>query len=138
MKNIIYIATLCFTLACSSCDRDNLFYATEEQGFVRLNINWEPSQLEPNGTSAYVFDNESGKAVCECLISSDPNTIDIPLYPGKYDIMVINNTEEELASIDFTGIENLHTFNAVISANKEPKYANLLSKAEDNNSYLTA
>ena len=45
MKNIIYIATLCFTLACSSCDRDNLFYATEEQGFVRLNINWEPSQL---------------------------------------------------------------------------------------------
>lgn len=100
--------------------------------------NWEPSQLEPNGTSAYVFDNESGKAVCECLISSDPNTIDIPLYPGKYDIMVINNTEEELASIDFTGIENLHTFNAVISANKEPKYANLLSKAEDNNSYLTA
>ena len=22
MKNIIYIATLCFTLACSSCDRD--------------------------------------------------------------------------------------------------------------------
>ena len=99
MKNIIYIATLCFTLACSSCDRDNLFYATEEQGFVRLNINWEPSQLEPNGTSAYVFDNESGKAVCECLISSDPNTIDIPLYPGKYDIMVINNTEEELASI---------------------------------------
>lgn len=118
MKNIIYIATLCFTLACSSCDRDSLFYATEEQGFVRLNINWEPSQLEPNGTSAYVFDNESGKAVCECLISSDPNTIDIPLYPGKYDIMVINNTEEELASIDFTGIENLHTFNAVISANK--------------------
>ena len=138
MKNIIYISTLCFTLACSSCDRDNLFYATEEQGFVRLNINWEPSQLEPNGTSAYVFDNESGKAVCECLISSDPNTIDIPLYPGKYDIMVINNTEEELASIDFTGIENLHTFNAVISANKEQKYANLLSKAEDNNSYLTA
>ena len=121
MKNIIYIATLCFTLACSSCDRDNLFYATEEQGFVRLNINWEPSQLEPNGTSAYVFDNESGKAVCECLISSDPNTIDIPLYPGKYDIMVINNTEEELASIDFTGIENLHTFNAVISALYWPK-----------------
>ena len=53
MKNIIYIATLCFTLACSSCDRDSLYYATEEQGFVRLNINWEPSQLEPNGTSAY-------------------------------------------------------------------------------------
>ena len=92
MKNIIYIATLCFTLACSSCDRDNLFYATEEQGFVRLNINWEPSQLEPNGTSAYVFDNESGKAVCECLISSDPNTLDIPRYPGNYEIMVINNS----------------------------------------------
>ena len=78
MKNITYIVSLCFALACTSCNRDKLYYATEKRGFIRLNINWEPSQLEPNGISAYVFDSESGNSVCKCLISNDPNTIDIP------------------------------------------------------------
>ena len=137
MKNITYIVSLCFALACTSCNRDKLYYATEKRGFIRLNINWKPSQLEPNGISAYVFDSESGNSVCKCLISNDPNTIDIPLYPGKFDIMVINNTEEELTAIDFVDIENLNTFKAVISANKEAKYANLSSQAEDHDSYLT-
>ena len=137
MKSMAYIMGLCFTLACSSCDRDRLYYASGEQGFVRLNIDWKPSRLEPNGTSAYVFDSESGEAVCKCLISSDPNSIDVPLYPGKYDILVINNTEEELAAIDFVDIDNLNAFRAVISANKEPKYANLLSKTGGDASYRT-
>ena len=79
MRNIAYIAGLCFALVCSSCDRDRLYYATEEHGFVRLNVNWQPAQLEPNGISVYVFDRKNGKAVGKCRVCSDPNTIDIAL-----------------------------------------------------------
>ena len=53
MKTIAYITGFCFTLACFSCNRDGLYYATEEQGFVRLNVNWQPAQLEPNGMSVW-------------------------------------------------------------------------------------
>ena len=49
MRNIAYLTGLCFALACSSCNRDRLYYAMEEQGFVRLNVNWQPTQLNPNG-----------------------------------------------------------------------------------------
>ena len=99
MRNIAYLTGLCFALACSSCNRDRLYYAMEEQGFVRLNVNWQPTQLNPNGMSVYVFDHENGKAIGKCQISSDPNTMDIALPVGKFDLLVINNTEEELATL---------------------------------------
>ncbi len=139
MRNIAYIAGLCFALACSSCDRDRLYYATEEQGFVRLNVNWQPAQLEPNGISVYVFDRENGKAVGKCRVCSDPNTIDIALPVGKFDLLLVNNTEEELAAINFTDIDNLSTFKACLAANEEPLYSSLLSKAEGTarSAYLT-
>ena len=113
MRNIAYIAGLCFALVCSSCDRDRLYYATEEHGFVRLNVNWQPAQLEPNGISVYVFDRKNGKAVGKCRVCSAPNTIDIALPVGK--------------------------FKACLAANEEPLYSSLLSKAEGTtrSAYLT-
>ena len=139
MRNIAYIAGLCFALVCSSCDRDRLYYATEEHGFVRLNVNWQPAQLEPNGISVYVFDRKNGKAVGKCRVCSDPNTIDIALPVGKFDLLLVNNTEEELAAINFTDIDNLSTFKACLAANEEPLYSSLLSKAEGTtrSAYLT-
>ena len=130
MRNIAYLTGLCFALACSSCNRDRLYYAMEEQGFVRLNVNWQPTQLNPNGMSVYVFDHENGKAIGKCQISSDPNTMDIALPVGKFDLLVINNTEEELATLNFTGTTNLATFKACLAAKEKPLYSNLLSKAE--------
>ena len=94
MKTIAYITGFCFTLACFSCNRDGLYYATEEQGFVRLNVNWQPAQLEPNGMSVYVFDHENGKAIGKRQICSDPNTMDLTLPVGKFDLLVVNNNEE--------------------------------------------
>ena len=139
MRNIAYLTGLCFALACSSCNRDRLYYAMEEQGFVRLNVNWQPTQLNPNGMSVYVFDHENGKAIGKCQISSDPNTMDIALPVGKFDLLVINNTEEELATLNFTGTTNLATFKACLAAKEKPLYSNLLSKAEGTtrNTYLT-
>ena len=139
MRNIADIAGLCFALVCSSCDRDRLYYATEEHGFVRLNVNWQPAQLEPNGISVYVFDRKNGKAVGKCRVCSDPNTIDIALPVGKFDLLLVNNTEEELAAINFTDIDNLSTFKACLAANEEPLYSSLLSKAggTTRSAYLT-
>ena len=130
MKTIAYITGFCFTLACFSCNRDGLYYATEEQGFVRLNVNWQPAQLEPNGMSVYVFDHENGKAIGKRQICSDPNTMDLTLPVGKFDLLVVNNTEEELAALSFTGTDNLATFKACLAAKEEALYSNLLSKAE--------
>lgn len=139
MRNMARVAGLCLALACSSCDRDRLYYATEEQGFVRLNVNWQPAQLEPNGISVHVFDHETGKAVGKCRVCSAPNTMDIALPVGKFDLLVVNNTEEELAAINFTGVDKLSTFKACLATSEEPLYSNLLSKAGEitRSTYLT-
>ena len=55
MKNILIISALAGVLALSSCWRDDLYYATVDRAPVRIEADWTPARLTPNGESAYVF-----------------------------------------------------------------------------------
>ena len=56
MKNILIISALAGVLALSSCWRDDLYYATVDRATVRIEADWTPARLTPNGVSAFVFD----------------------------------------------------------------------------------
>ncbi|MFR9251458.1 MAG: DUF5119 domain-containing protein [Alistipes shahii] len=56
MKNILIISALAGVLALSSCRRDDLYYATVDRATVRIEADWTPARLTPNGVSAFVFD----------------------------------------------------------------------------------
>ncbi len=82
----------------------------------------------------------TGKAVGKCRVCSDPNTIDIALPVGKFDLLLVNNTEEEAGGNQLHGYRQpVDTFKACLAANEEPLYSSLLSKAEGTtrSAYLT-
>ena len=54
MKNILIISALAGVLALSSCWRDDLYYATVDRATVRIEADWTPARLTPNGVSAFV------------------------------------------------------------------------------------
>ena len=49
MKNILIISALAGVLALSSCWRDDLYYATVDRATVRIEADWTPARLTPNG-----------------------------------------------------------------------------------------
>ena len=51
MKNILIISALAGVLALSSCRRDDLYYATVDRATVRIEADWTPARLTPNGVS---------------------------------------------------------------------------------------
>ncbi|MEG1864338.1 MAG: DUF5119 domain-containing protein [Alistipes sp.] len=122
MKPRALILLLGLALLCTACHRDHLYYATNECAVVRINVDWNPSHLQPNGVSAYAFDHQTGRAVGQCVISGNPNSVDVALPIGTYDIVIHNDTDEELDNIDLVGLDNLSTFQALISTNSESRY----------------
>lgn len=121
------LCALIFTILLISCQRDHLYYATEEKAIVRFHVDWKPSQLEPNGVSAFIFDHNSGKIIGQNQISNNPNQIDIALPVGKYDVVLHNNTEYELNNINFRDITSLASFKALIVSSTESKYKSIQS-----------
>lgn len=137
MKTINKI--LCFSLAIIlfSCHRDRLYYATEEVAIIRFNIDWSKANLNPNGTSAYIFDANSGNAVCECQVSNSADFIDVALPVGVYDVFIVNDTEEELININFADTENLSIFKSLIATKEDSRYKIKTTKAEPQSQLYT-
>ena len=83
MRNIAYIAGLCFALVCS--------FLRQRQAVLRhgrTRVRTPECQLAAGTTgteriSVYVFDRKNGKAVGKCRVCSDLNTIDIAPPRGK-------------------------------------------------------
>ncbi len=130
MKITHILIHICIVIALISCDRDTLYYATDERALVRFNVDWSQSDLHPNGVSAYVFDHNTGDAVGKCVISSNSNVIDVALPMGLYDVLIFNDTESELDNIEFTDVQNLSTFKAMITTKDDSNYKINLTKAK--------
>lgn len=92
--NIISIVTVSILL--SACCRDRLYYQNQQRAIVRLNIDWQPSQIEPNGVTLYAFDHSTGRAFEGVIVSGDPSRVDIALPVGIYDLVIHNDTEDEI------------------------------------------
>lgn len=123
MTRILIICGLICTVLLSSCRRDNLYYATGDRATVRIEADWAPVCLTPNGASAYVFDCD-GNAFGSVILSSDPRKIDLSLPEGCYDVIVMNNSMAEYRSIECAGDDRIETF-ALMSSVTTPKYTTI-------------
>ena len=109
-SSIKYICACMLLLSIlSACVRDHLYYSTSAYALVRIDIDWSESALTPNGVSAYIFNNEQG-AYYDTQISSNPNSIDLHLPKGQYNVVLFNNTITELPAVALHGAEFLSSF----------------------------
>ena len=99
MKRYTYILISLAILFSTSCKRDPLYYETNENIIVKLNVSWAESQLNPNGVSVYVFDHFTGNSVGDPIISNNVSYVEVPLKVGNYDLLIINDTKEDRKSV---------------------------------------
>lgn len=123
MKRTLAICGLICAVLLFSCQRDDLYYATGDRATIRIEADWSPAQLAPNGASAYVFDC-NGDAFGKVIQSNDPRKIDISLPEGCYDVIVLNNSMAEYRNIECAGADRIETF-ALMSKVMTPKYATM-------------
>ena len=122
MKNILIISALAGVLALSSCWRDDLYYATVDCATVRIEADWTPARLTPNGVSAFVFDRNG--AAFDVVRSNDSRKADLSLPEGSYSVVVLNNTLDEYRNIESAGTDRLETF-ALMGRAVSPNFTSL-------------
>ena len=122
MKNILIISALAGVLALSSCRRDDLYYATVDRATVRIEADWTPARLTPNGVSAFVFDRNG--AAFDVVRSNDSRKADLSLPEGSYSVVVLNNTLDEYRNIESAGTDRLETF-ALMGRAVSPNFTSL-------------
>ena len=122
MKNILIISALAGVLALSSCWRDDLYYATVDRATVRIEADWTPARLTPNGVSAFVFDRNG--AAFDVVRSNDSRKADLSLPEGFYSVVVLNNTLDEYRNIESAGTDRLETF-ALMGRAVSPNFTSL-------------
>ena len=120
-----------------SCERDHLYYETVGRDKVQINIDWSKTNFVPeskgydeenllNGVTIFAFDSVTHRLVKE--LPPDPNwqSTVIRLDPGTYDLIVINDSREELPSIRFDMNQPFEEFSAYTHADTiytdQPEY----------------
>lgn len=114
------LVVLPMLLAFVSCSRDHLYYEITRQPNVQLNIDWSQTAFSPehptydpenalNGVTVFAFDAETHRLVAEFPPEAEWRRPKLRLDPGKYELVVINDSRSELPSIRFN---THHTFDA--------------------------
>jgi len=108
-KLILSLLSCLWIVLLSSCERDHLYYASAEMAEVNLQIDWTKAGLKPNGATVFAY-NEDGTLYKHFDPFSDPNGGVILLPLGRYKLVVMNDTPEELSeTMTFTGEGNVNT-----------------------------
>lgn len=105
MRNNIlaFFLTLVTLLILPSCERDHLYYASTEMAEVNVVIDWEKAGIKPNGATVYAY-TEDGQLYKRFDPFSDPTNGKIQLPLGRYKLVVMNDTPEELSeTMTFSG-----------------------------------
>ncbi|MEG1837793.1 MAG: DUF5119 domain-containing protein [Bacteroidaceae bacterium] len=108
-KQLLSVAML--LLVITACQRDHLYYGTNDRAIVKVNIDWKKSQMTPNGATVMAY-NKDGSLFKVFPPMSDPNGGTILLPQGSYDLIIFNDTPNEYKHIGFRGMENINTFEA--------------------------
>lgn len=120
-----------------SCQRDHLYYETVGRDKVQINIDWSKTDFVPeskgydeenqlNGVTIFAFDSASHRLVRE--LPPDPNWQSpvLRLDPGTYDLVLINDSRDELPSIRFDMEQSFEDFSAYTHADTiyadQPEY----------------
>ncbi|GEM_PF-202355 len=108
-----YVSLLLMFLALmfsTACERDHLYYATTEMAEVNVDIAWDSIGLHPNGATVYAY-REDGSLYKRFDPFSDPYHGKIQLPLGRYKLVVMNDTPEELSeTMIFSGEGHESTF----------------------------
>lgn len=120
-----------------SCERDHLYYQTVGRGKVQFDIDWSKTHFAPeskgydednklNGVTIFAFDSETHKLVTELPPDANWQSPVVGLDQGTYDMVLINDSREELPSIRFDMVSPFEEFSAYTLADTvyadQPQY----------------
>ncbi|MGN1228118.1 MAG: DUF5119 domain-containing protein, partial [Prevotella sp.] len=137
-RNTIHIIIYALVMmVLMSCERDHLYYETMGRDKVQINIDWSKTNFVPeskgydddnqlNGVTIFAFDSATHRLVRE--LPPDPNWQSpvLRLAPGTYDLVLINDSRDELPSIRFDLEQSFEDFSAYTHADTiyadQPEY----------------
>ena len=112
-RNVLHIIISYIIIISSvACSRDHLYYETLGSSKVQINIDWSKTAFSPdskgydddnqlNGVTIFVFDSVTHHLVEELPPDANWSSPVIGLPPGTYDMILINDSREELPNIRF-------------------------------------
>ena len=120
-----------------SCELDHLYYQTVSRDKVQFDIDWSKTNFAPeskgfdednqlNGVTIFAFDSATHKLVKELPPDANWQSPVVRLAPGTYDMILINDSREELPSIRFDMEAPFEEFSAYTHADTvyadQPEY----------------
>ena len=117
MKRYIELFLYCWLLIISltSCVYDDYSSCPPKDGrrLVRINVDWRLFDKEvPTGMTVMVFPWSGGAP--HTALTNDITHADFSLEPGKYHVLVFNQSTTEFGTLEFQGMDSYETARAVV------------------------
>ena len=117
MKRCVNRFMLCWllTILFASCIYDDYSDCPQESDrkMVRINVDWHLFDKEvPTGMTVMVFPWSGGAP--HTVLTNEITHADFSLEPGKYRVLVFNQSTTEFGSLDFLGMDSYETARAVV------------------------
>ena len=117
MKRCVNRFMLCWllTILFASCIYDDYSDCPQESDrkMVRINVDWHLFDKEvPTGMTVMVFPWSGGAP--HTVLTNEITHADFSLEPGKYHVLVFNQSTTEFGSLDFLGMDSYETARAVV------------------------
>ena len=117
MKRCVNRFMLCWllTILFASCIYDDYSDCPQESDrkMVRINVDWHLFDKEvPTGMTVMVFPWSGGAP--HTVLTNEITHADFSLEPGKYRILVFNQSTTEFGTLDFLGMDSYETARAVV------------------------
>ena len=117
MKRCVNRFMLCWllTILFASCIYDDYSDCPQESDrkMVRINVDWHLFDKEvPTGMTVMVFPWSGGAP--HTVLTNEITHADFSLEPGKYHVLVFNQSTTEFGSLDFQGMDSYETARAVV------------------------
>lgn len=117
MKRCINLFMLCglLTILLTSCIYDDYSGCPQksDRKMVRVNVDWHLFDKEvPTGMTVMVFPWSGGAP--QTVLTNEITHADFSLEPGKYRVLVFNQSTTEFGTLDFLGMDSYETARAVV------------------------
>lgn len=117
MKRCIELFLYCWLLIISltSCVYDDYSSCPPKDGrrLVRINVDWRLFDKEvPTGMTVMVFPWSGGAP--QTVLTNEITHADFSLEPGKYRVLVFNQSTTEFGTLEFQGMDSYETARAVV------------------------
>ena len=118
MKRCIGLFMLCWLpiILFSSCINEDYSGCPSKNSrkMVRIHVDWHLFDKEaPTGMTVMVFPRSGGGAP-QTVLTNDITHADFSLEPGKYHVLVFNQSTTEFGTLDFLGMDSYETARAVV------------------------